>query len=273
MSSRRSVGVSSSMGLSGFVFLWALALACALQVSSALAAGATTPANPFDASVRPLRIGDRVPSAQYVDQDARPVTISQFSGKTLIVGFIYTNCNDQCPILTGKFGRLAQMLPVDRFELLEISIDPARDSVAALHTFALAHGVHGPNWLLLRGAVQNAETVERPLGVSVVAGNSGELLHSERTVIVGPDEHIEYLVDDTGWTPTQVAAAARHVDGLPSSTLARLDLSLGKAVQGVCGGSTAARSGLADVAGVLGVVLAGGLIAFFIGRRIFTAAS
>src|SRR5215469_12221228 len=102
MSSRRSVGVSSSMGLSGFVFLWALALACALQVSPALAAGATTPANPFDASVRPLRIGDRVPSAQYVDQDARPVTISQFSGKTLIVGFIYTNCNDQCPILTGK---------------------------------------------------------------------------------------------------------------------------------------------------------------------------
>ena len=244
-----------------------------LPASPALGAGATPESNPFDVSVRPLRIGDRVPSAQYVDQNGRPVTISQFNGKTLIVGFIYTNCNDQCPILTSKFGRLAQMLPSDRFELLEISIDPARDSVAALHTFALAHDVHGPNWLLLRGAPQNADTVERPLGVSVVAGRSGELLHSERTVIVGPDERIEYLVDDTGWTPTQVAAAARRVDGLPSSTLARLDLSLGKAVQGVCGGSTAARSGLADVAGVLGVVLAGGLVAFFIGRRIFTAGS
>lgn len=261
------------MGLRRFGLLWGLALAYALWASPALGAGATPAPNPFDISVRPLQIGDRMPPAAYVDQDGRPVALSQFVGKTLIVGFIYTNCNDQCPILTTKFGRLAQMLPVDRFELLEISIDPARDSVAALHAFGLAHDVRGPNWLLLRGSPQHANTVERPLGVSVVAGTSGELLHSERTVLVGPDGRIAYLVDDTGWTPTQIASAARHVDGLPSSTLARLDLSLGKAVQGVCGGATAARAGLADVAGVLGVVLVGGLIAFFIGRRIFTAAS
>ena len=201
------------------------------------------------------------------------MSFAQFAGKTLIVGFIYTNCNDQCPTLTGKFERLAGMLPADRFELLEISIDPSRDSVGALHTFAAAHNVHGTNWLLLTGAPRLDETVEKPLGVSVVAGGSGELLHSERTVIVGPDEKIAMLVDDTGWTPAQVAAAAEHVDGLPSSSLARLDLALGKAVQGICGGTNAARSGLADLAGVVGVLLVGGVVALFIGRRIFASAS
>lgn len=229
----------------------------------------TPPLNPFDRTAHPLAIGDMLPDATYADQNGHKVSIAALRGRTLIMAFIYTNCGDQCPLITGKFARLAAALPADRFELLEISIDPARDSPAAIANFAHAHDVHAPNWHVLTGDAGLVDSFAKPLGVSVIAGGHGELLHSERTVIAGPDGRIRDLIDDAGWTPDQVIAAARHAGGLPSSSLARFDLELGKAVQAVCGGATAARSGLADLLGIVAVLALGILAALFFARRIF----
>lgn len=231
------------------------------------------PHNPFDSAPHPLELGDRLPDARYVDQHGQTLRIADLRGRTVIIGFIYTNCADQCPLLTAKFGALARRLPPWRFALLEISIDPARDNAAAIARFAAAHNVVSSNWRILTGAAGLVKSFAQPLGVSVVPGSSGELLHSERTVIAGPDGRIALLIDDAAWTPGQVEAAARHVDGLPSSSLARLDLVLGKAVQAVCGGVAPGRSGLGDVLGVLFVVAAGALAAFVIARRIFSQSS
>jgi len=245
------------------------ALACgALLACPHFAAAA--PANPFDRTPHPLAVGDRLPDAQYVDQAGRAHRITDFRGRTLIIGFIYTNCADQCPLLTAKFGRLAKRLPPDRFELLEISIDPARDSVAAIARFAAAHDITANNWLVLTGRPDLVSSFAQPLGVSVVAGPNGELLHAERTVLATPGGRVALLIDDAAWTVGQVEAAARHVDGLPSSALARVDLALGKAVQAVCGGVAPGRSGLGDVIGVLVVIAAGALVALVIARRIFS---
>lgn len=232
-------------------------------------AGTASPPNPFDQTAHPLAAGDTLPDVTYSDQNGHKVSIGGLRGHTLIMTFIYTNCADACPLVTAKFARLAAALPADRFELLEISIDPARDSPAAIANFARAHGVHAPNWHVLTGDARLVDSFAKPLGVSVIAGGHGELLHSERTVIAGPDGRIHDLIDDAGWRPDQVIAAARHAEGLSSSSLARFDLELGKAVQAVCGGATAARSGLADLLGIVAVLVLGALAALFFARRIF----
>jgi cytochrome oxidase Cu insertion factor (SCO1/SenC/PrrC family) len=247
--------------------------ACALALgglasfrTQALAAGG----NPFDQTPHPVGIGARLPDARCLDQSGRSVSIAQFRGRTLIIGFIYTNCADECPLLTSKFGQLVKRLPSDRFELLEISIAPRRDDRAAIARFAAAHNITAPNWLILTGKPELVQTFAAPLGVSVVAGSNGELLHSERTVVAGPDGRVALLIDTAAWTPGQVEAAARHVDGLPSSALARVDLALGKAVQDVCGGAGQGAAGLRGLIGILAVVLVGALAAFVIARRIFS---
>ncbi|HME81298.1 MAG TPA: SCO family protein [Candidatus Eremiobacteraceae bacterium] len=265
---RRWLGLKGSMTASVFGAACAFALASAV-CASARAASATPAPNPFDQPVHPLGVGDVLPDATYVDQAGRRVSIQQLRGRTLVIGFIYTNCADECPILTEKFGRLQAALPADRFELLEISIDPARDTPLAIANFARSRGVRGENWRVLTGDASLVDSFAKPLGVSVVQGDRGQLLHSERTVIAGPDGRIDLLVDDAGWTATQLVAAARHADGLPSNGLARFDLALGKAVQAVCGGSTAAKSGIWDLVGVLGVIVVGGLVALLLARRLF----
>jgi cytochrome oxidase Cu insertion factor (SCO1/SenC/PrrC family) len=126
---RRCAGVStpsdSGMVMVGFVALCCLTLAL-VSGAPAHAATASPAPNAFDRTTRALGVGDALPDAAYVDQAGRPVHLRDFRGRTMVIGFIYTNCADQCPLLTVKFGALAAQLPARRFELLEISIDPER---------------------------------------------------------------------------------------------------------------------------------------------------
>ena len=281
---RPSANSRSSFTQAVFGVLGGLALACAALVpahalgatpqSAATPALRATPApNPFDRTVHPLALGDRLPDATFRDQAGQTVRISDFRGRTLVIGFIYTNCADQCPLLTNKFGALVSQLPAQRFAFLEISIDPARDSTAAIANFARAHAMRAANWRILTGASALLDSFDKPLGVSVIAGGGGELLHTERTVIAGPDGRIGYFIDDAAWTAPQLAAAARKVDGLPSSALARLDLDLGKAVVAVCGGTAPGRSGLRDLLAILAILAIAGVVGLFIARRVFSPAA
>jgi cytochrome oxidase Cu insertion factor (SCO1/SenC/PrrC family) len=261
--------MTSGMVLRGFVALGCLTLALALPCAPVHAGTVSEAPNPFDRTAHPLGVGDMLPDAPYVDQAGNRVHLHDFRGRTLIIGFIYTNCADQCPLLTAKFGALAAQLPPHRFALLEISIDPERDTQAAIANFAHAHEVRSDDWRVLTGSPAAFDAVAVPLGISVVKDPNGELLHSERTIIVGPDGRIAYVIDTAAWTPGQVLAVARHVDGLPSSAVARLDLDLAKAVQAVCGGVRPGRSGLRDVVGVAAVFTLFALLAGFAAWRIF----
>src|ERR1022692_4409138 len=203
---RSSSGSGVTIRIDRFAALCALALAC-FAVVPAQAGGrmnSTAPspliqANPFDATVRPLAVGDVLPDATYTDERGQPLRIHDLRGRTVILGLIYTNCADECAILTSKFAALTAALPSDRFALLEISIDPARDTPEAIANFARAHGVHAQNWHILTGAPALLDSFAKPLGISVIQGRNGELLHSERIVIAGPDGRIGYLIDDVTW--------------------------------------------------------------------------
>jgi protein SCO1 len=273
MRARRCAGVrarlSSGIFAPGFVALSFLTLAFVLLGAPVHAAAVSPAPNPFDRTAHPVSVGDMLPDASYVDQSGNRVQLHDFRGRTLVIGFIYTNCADQCPLLTAKFGTLAAQLPPQRFALLEISIDPERDTQAAIANFARAHGVRGDDWRVLTGSGAAFDAVAVPVGINVIKSPNGELLHSERTIIVSPNGRIAYVIDTASWTPGQVLAVARHVDGLPSSAVARLDLDLAKAVQAVCGGVRPGRSGLRDVAGVVAVFTLFALLAGFAAWRIF----
>ena len=275
MRERRCAAVSRSA--LGITVRWFAAL-CVLTLAAvcgtpARAAPASPAPNPFDRTAHPLRVGDLLPDAAYVDQAGKAVRIHDFRGRTLVIGFIYTNCSDQCPLLTSKFGALAAQLPAQRFELLEISIDPERDTQAAIANFARVHDIHAANWRVLAGSAAAFDAFAARLGVSVIKDPNGELLHTERTVVVGPDGRLAYVIDAAGWTPPQVIAVARQVDGLSSNAVARFDLDLAKAVQAVCGGVKPGRSGLRDLAGVIAVFVLFALGAGFAARRIFAHAT
>lgn len=237
-----------------------LAFAAAAALTAALAA------NPFDATQGLLQRGDALPAASFTDQRGRASSLQDFHGKTIVVAFVYTNCSDRCPLISQKFTQLARVLPARDFHLVEMSIDPARDTPRALALYARRYRVDAAQWTLLTGDEPRLSAFERRLGEFAVDAGKGEVIHNDRLVIIGPDGRIGALIDDPVWSAADVAAEARAVAGQRSDPVARLSLALTNAAA-ACGSFISGRSGLTDLI-VVGVLLAVGFAALLGMRRL-----
>lgn len=87
-------------------------------------------------------------------------------GKIVVVDFIFTHCQGICPMLSATLRGLQQRLgPLvgDSVRLVSISIDPERDTPAALTEFASRFQA-GPGWMFLTGDKQKIDWVSYKLG-------------------------------------------------------------------------------------------------------------
>lgn len=225
--------------------------------------------NPFDVTVKPLDIGDPLPRVALVDQHGRPVDMSAMRGDTIVLGFIYTSCKDACPIITAKFGRLDETLGPGPYRLLEMTIDPVHDTQAALASYARTHAVRSGRWQLVTGRPAQVDQFVRSAGVSVVDNGRGELVHSTRLLLVGPDGRLSDIVDVAAWDPGDVAARMQGLAGRRSSPLAQADFALTKTIAQFCGGSYQVASGIMDVVAVILLVGISTWIALWMRRRLF----
>ena len=250
--------------------LFAVTIICA-GGSRAGAAAATPAPNPFAlAPVRLLSAGDSMPGSAFVDQTGAARTFADFRGKTVIVGFVYTSCKDECPLITRKFGSLETLLPADKFHFVEVSIDPAHDSVPVLAAYARRYGVNPGRRALLTGTPDAVARFERELGVSSIDNGRGTIIHNSRTVIVDENGRIADIIDEAGWTPADVAADAKNAAGMAANPLDRLDLALGRAVAYVCGGVVNGRAGLTDLIAVLAIFGLSAWAMVWVSRKLFS---
>ena len=90
--------------------------------------------------------GEKVPDVPLVDQDGQTIHLKDFSGKAVLVTFIYTRCPVPtfCPRLSSQFARIHNELkttPDDysKTQLLTISFDPKYDTPAVLRKYGLAY--------------------------------------------------------------------------------------------------------------------------------------
>jgi protein SCO1 len=94
------------------------------------------------------------------DQLGKTVSWKDMEGKVIVADFFFTHCPTICPTLT-KIMRDLQLgirssdkagnRDADFVQFLSFSIDPERDSVAALKKWADRFQVNPQNWLLLTG--------------------------------------------------------------------------------------------------------------------------
>ena len=95
-----------------------------------LAAPSEEPAEPgeprrFEGATLPT--GLPAPDFSLTDQDGRPITMRSLRGSPVIVTFLYTTCEDTCPLtaqqIRGALDRLGHDVPV-----LAFAVDPPRDT-------------------------------------------------------------------------------------------------------------------------------------------------
>jgi cytochrome oxidase Cu insertion factor (SCO1/SenC/PrrC family) len=231
---------------------------------------ASAATNPFDQDVKPIEVGDTLPATAFVDDRDRPFTFAALRGRTVVVGFIYTRCQDACPIITQKFAVLDRELGPGLYHLVEVTIDPAHDTPAALRAYARKSSATSARWDLVTGRPEAVTTFARSAGLSVVDNGRGDLIHNARLLIVSPDGRVADVVELVAWDPATVAAQVRHVAGAGGSPLARVNFALTKTVAQFCGGSYQVASGVIDVVAFLLILAAGVVIILWMRRLLST---
>jgi len=86
--------------------------------------------------------------------------------QVVVINFIFTNCGGACPMITEKLRMARKALGEalgNSIRFVSISIDPARDTPAAMRKFKEMHRATG-NWVFLTGEQENIDAVVKRLG-------------------------------------------------------------------------------------------------------------
>lgn len=101
-----------------------------------------------------------------LDQDGRPLDLTRWSGRIVLINFVYTACSTSCPIQTRALADMQRQLPGSlrsRVQLLSVSLDPLQDTPAALKDFAKRMGADLSNWRFATGRPQDVERLSQAL--------------------------------------------------------------------------------------------------------------
>ncbi|MCP5269172.1 MAG: SCO family protein [Zoogloeaceae bacterium] len=122
-------------------------------------------------------IGKPVGDFVLLDRNSKPVELSRFRGKPLLVNFIYTACFQVCPTTTRNLQKAVaetvSVMGADRFNIVTIGFNQPFDSPQAMKDFSVRYGLTLPNWEFLSPATAIVNEVTGNFGFSFVATPAG----------------------------------------------------------------------------------------------------
>lgn len=87
-------------------------------------------------------------------------------GRTVIISFMFTSCEDACPLINATLQRVQERLK-DRMGkdifIVSITVDPKVDTAAVLAEYRKQYKA-GAGWMFITGTEKNIETVSNKMG-------------------------------------------------------------------------------------------------------------
>jgi len=158
----------------------------------------------FHGALRPP--GARAADFRLRDQDGRVATMREYRGREVILTFMYSTCEDTCPLtaqqIRGALDQLGRDVPV-----LAVSVDPPNDSPFRAKNFLVKQQMSGRMRFLL-GTRAQLEPVWRAYGIQP-QGEGFE--HSASTVVIDRRglQRVGFLTDQL--TPDGLAHDLRRL--------------------------------------------------------------
>lgn len=122
-------------------------------------------------------IGTKIGDHTLLDREGKPVRLSSYRGKPLLVSFIYTGCFQVCPSTTRSLQETVQGLQktfgVNKFNVVSIGFNQPDDSPIALKAFAAQYQINQPNWEFLSPSMSTVEAIARDFGFVYAATPAG----------------------------------------------------------------------------------------------------
>jgi protein SCO1 len=166
------------------------------------------------------KAGVEVPDFPLVNQDGKRVHLRGYGGRYLLLTFIYTRCPlpDYCPRMSTYFSEILQAVEKDpamseRVHLMSVSFDPEFDRPNVLRDYGRAWlGSRGEAgfraWEFATGTEEEVRQITQFFGLSYWR-ETGQIIHSLRTALVGPDGKLVELYRGNEWKPSELVARVR----------------------------------------------------------------
>jgi protein SCO1 len=184
------------------------------------AAAATPPEDPpppaLDAT-QALRdsqaaIGRQLGDHALLDTQGKPVRLSAYRGKPLLVSFIYTGCFQVCPTSTRSLQEAVRTLHktfrAEHFNVVSIGFNQPADSPPAMRAFAAQHRIDEPNWQFLSAPSAALPALLRDFGFSYLATPAG-FDHLVGVTVVDAQGRIYAQVYGEKFSPDQLGEPLR----------------------------------------------------------------
>ena len=144
----------------------------------------------------------KLPDFELTNQLNEKISWNNMEGKTVVADFFFTHCPTICPKLTENMKRLQQEITNankvgDRnpafLQLLSFTVDPERDSVAALKKWGDRFEINPQNWWLLTGdkkAIYDLSINHMKLGLVDGKGIDTGFFHTDYMVLIDKNRNI-----------------------------------------------------------------------------------
>ncbi len=176
--------------------------AIALTMGAALA---TTPAPLPGDSVYHLDIG-------LTDQDAHDRRFPALRGEVRVVSMFYANCPYVCPLIVDTLKHTERALSDAeraRLRITLVSLDPERDTPAALREVADKRHLDLARWTLARASAQDVRKLAAMLGVQYRHLENREFNQSSVLVLLDADGRVLARSSRLGESDPEFVAAVR----------------------------------------------------------------
>jgi protein SCO1/2 len=124
------------------------------------------------------------------DQSGKPVDMSSYLGKPLVISMVYTACDHTCPVTTQTVAKAVsaarKALGPDSFQVVTIGFDTLRDTPDALRVYARQQGISLEGWSFLAGGAEAMERLATSLGFTWYVTSRG-FDHIAQTTIIDKD--------------------------------------------------------------------------------------
>ena len=122
-------------------------------------------------------IGSTVRDYALLDRYGRPLRLSSYRGKPLLVSFIYTGCFQVCPTQTRALNEAVKGLDAvfgpHQFNIVSIGFNQPFDSPTAMRAFAAQQRISAPNWAFLSPPPTTVDRLTRDFGFTYAATPAG----------------------------------------------------------------------------------------------------
>ena len=145
-----------------------------------------------------LSVIGRAPDFSLFDLTGKPVALSEYQGRVVLLAFIFTTCPGVCPMISRQMSLLQSELKQARLfgtkvNMLSITVDPETDTAEVLGKYATTFNADERGWRFLRESRGKLKPVLKAYDEWTRLLPKGEIDHPARVYLIDQRGHMREI--------------------------------------------------------------------------------